>query len=69
MVELMIYLSGGRQDGGVEVLGADAGHLEGEPALAAHLRHRNSLPHVLDLLALLLRALWQTGNIHSITNP
>ena len=56
-VSVMIYLSGWGEDCGVEVLGADAGHLEGEPALAAHLRHRNSLPHVLDLLALLLRTL------------
>ena len=48
----MSYLSGRGQDGGVEVLGADAGHLEGEPALAAHLRHRHRLAHVLYLLAL-----------------
>jgi hypothetical protein len=35
----------------------NAGHLEGEAALAAHFRHRNRLPHPVDVLHLFLASL------------
>jgi hypothetical protein len=39
----------------------NAGHLEGEAALAAHFRHRNRLPHPVDVLHLFLASLpWKS---------
>ena len=46
--------AGGAGDGRLQVPDEDAGHLEGEAALASHLCHRHRLTHPVYVLHLLL---------------